>query len=139
MQYSNSKLALTMFAQDQDGPPISAILRSKLYVNDSNPNKISIHDTSRLKVGRNSFHNRLKCLRNINFNWKGINPDALWINLKKTFFNITNKVNHSMFKFLPPFLFIFVLLSVLFYFNASNVFVSLILYLVKLSSLLKRF
>jgi len=34
MQYSNSKLAITMLAQDQDGPTISASLRSKLYVND---------------------------------------------------------------------------------------------------------
>jgi len=88
MKYSNSKLALTMISQGQEGPLISATLRSKLYVNDRNHNKISIHDTSHLKVRRNSFHNRLKCLRTIYFDWRNIYPDGLSINLKKTFLNL---------------------------------------------------
>jgi len=87
MQYSNAKMALTMLSQNQNGPPIASLLRQKLYINDRNPNRISIHDTSRLKVGRNSFHNRLKCLKRINFNWNDISHDTLRINLKKTFFN----------------------------------------------------
>jgi len=86
MQYSTAKHALCMISLNQNGPPISYILNQKLYINDRNPKKISIHDTSRLKVGRNSFHNRLKCLKFINFDWKDITPHSLRINLKKTFF-----------------------------------------------------
>jgi len=87
MQYSNAKHAIMMLSQT-DGPPMSAFLKSKLYINDRNPNKLSIHDTSRLKVGRHSFHNRLKCLRSVNFDWRNTNPDALRVNLKGTFFKL---------------------------------------------------
>jgi len=76
-----------MIAQKENCPPISDTLREKLYVNDRNNNKISIHDTSHLKIGRNSFHNRLKCLGSVNFNWQDTSPDSLRVNLKKTFFN----------------------------------------------------
>jgi len=86
MQYSNAKHAISMLTCD-NAPPISSIIKNKLYVNDRNNNKISVHDTSRLKIGRNSFHNRLKCLRSINFNWRTTNQDAIRVNLKKTFFN----------------------------------------------------
>jgi len=86
MQYSNAKLAITMIAQGNKGPPIANTLREKLYVNYRNNNKISIHDTSRLKIGRNAFHTRLKCLRSVNFNWQDVSPDTLRVNLKKTFF-----------------------------------------------------
>lgn len=86
IQYSKAKMPLTMLWQNQEGPLISSLLRNKLYINDRNPNKISIHDTCWLKVGRNSFHNRLKCLKSINFNWKDVSPDTLRKNLKKTFF-----------------------------------------------------
>lgn len=57
MKYSNTKMALNMLSQGSEGPPISVSPRNKLYVNERNPNNISIHDTSRLKVGRHSFHN----------------------------------------------------------------------------------
>jgi len=87
MKYSNAKLALSLIAQGQEGPPITRMLEEKIYINDRNQNKIAIHDTSRLKVGRNSFHNRLKCLREINFNWRDVTPGTLRVNLKKTFFN----------------------------------------------------
>jgi len=60
MKYSNAKLALTLIAQAREGPPITSILEGKIYINDRNPNKIVIHDTSRLKIGRDSFHNRLE-------------------------------------------------------------------------------
>jgi len=63
-----------MISLKQNGPLISYILNQKLYINDCNPNKISIHDTSRLKVGRNSFHNRLKCLKCIWVDWKDMTP-----------------------------------------------------------------
>jgi len=86
MQYSTAKHALCMISLNQKGPPMSYALNQKLYINDRNPKKISIHDTSRLKVGRNSFHNRLKCLKCINFDWKDITPHTLRMNLKKTFF-----------------------------------------------------
>jgi len=86
MKYSNAKMALTMLSQGNEGPPISVSLRDKLYENERNPNKLAIHDTSRLKIGRHSFHNRLKCLKDINFDWRITSPDTLRINLKRTFF-----------------------------------------------------
>jgi len=88
MKYSNAKMALNFLSQGEEGPPISACLREKLYVNDRNPNKISLHDTSRLKIGRHSFLNRLKCLKEINFDWRITTPDTLQINLKKTYFTM---------------------------------------------------
>jgi len=90
MKYSNARAAINMLQQGNEGPPISASIRSKLYINDRNQNKISVHDTSRLKIGRHSFHNRLKCLREVNFDWRNASKDSLRVNLKKTFFTRRN-------------------------------------------------
>jgi len=49
-------------------------------------------DTSRIKIGKASFKNRLECFREINFNWKDrIGDDALRIALKRTFFQSWNQ------------------------------------------------
>jgi len=84
MKYSNAKLALSLLWQAQQGPPITSILKGKLYINDRNPNKIAIHDIFRLKIRRNSLYNRLKGLRDINFNWRDVSTGSLRVNLKKT-------------------------------------------------------
>jgi len=49
MQYSNSKIALTMISLNQEGPPISSLLRSKLYINDRNPNNLMTHHALKLE------------------------------------------------------------------------------------------
>jgi len=69
MMSSNAKMALVLLSMDQQGPSLSSQLKAKLYTNDRNPNKIAIYDTSNFKIGKNSFQDKLKCLRNINFNW----------------------------------------------------------------------
>jgi len=44
-------------------------------------------DSSRLKIGKNAFPNRLKCMKSIKFGWTdGIGDHALRQNLKKTFY-----------------------------------------------------
>jgi len=81
--YTTSKLAINLM---NGTTPLGRKLKSKCYVNDRNPGRGTISDTSRLKIGRFSLANRLQCLRRLNFDWcTGISKDLLRINLKKCF------------------------------------------------------
>jgi len=71
---------------DDDGPPISQKLKHAAYINDRLPGIASMMDSSRLKIGKHSLPNRLRCLRKVKFKWTdGINKNNLRINFKKTF------------------------------------------------------
>jgi len=86
MHYSNSKLALQLFALSQNGPPICDKIKQNIGFNDRTKRIITL-DTSKLQIGRQSFHNRLTSLREIRFTWNcNMSKDQLRINLKKTFF-----------------------------------------------------
>jgi len=63
---SSSNLAINLM---NGSTPLGRSLKDKCYINDQNPGRGSISDTSRLKIGRYSFSNRLLCLRKINFDW----------------------------------------------------------------------
>jgi len=81
--YSNAKLAINLM---NGSTPMGRKLKEKCYINDRFPGRGSIPDTSRLKIGRYSFTNRLQCLKKIDFDWcNGITKDSLRINLKKCF------------------------------------------------------
>lgn len=87
MNYSNSKLAISLCLQE-NGSPIVQHIKSAAYENDRNPGVMTVSDTSRLKIGRHSLVNRLQCLRRVKFKWTtGISDHALRIGLKQTFFN----------------------------------------------------
>jgi len=61
-------------------------LQGNIYINDRRPGRWITMDTSRLKIGRKSFLNRLNCLREVHFDWTtGICPHRLRVELKKTF------------------------------------------------------
>jgi len=62
MKFINVKTALQMTLLGQNGPPICEKLRGNMLQNDRS-GLISFMATSRLKVGRNSFQNRLKSAR----------------------------------------------------------------------------
>jgi len=50
-------------------------------------NKTVIMDTSRTRVGRQAFQNRLNCMREVNFDWRnGVEKNKLRLELKKLFF-----------------------------------------------------
>jgi len=86
MKFSCCKLAIKLLQLGSNGPPMSLSLRQNLYYNDRT-GKSSIMDTSRQKIGKASFKNRLTCFKDINFNWKNVpNDDALRIALKRVFF-----------------------------------------------------
>lgn len=86
MMYSCCKLAISLFLLDTSGPPLSAELQKTSYINDRKPGVATFMDTSRLKIGRYSFCNRLSSMKNVNFDWiTGIEKDRLRIALKKTF------------------------------------------------------
>jgi len=62
-------------------------LCQQCYINDRPPLKGTFFDTSKLKIGRQSFQNRLQVFTIVNFDWIGeITNDAIRINLKKTIF-----------------------------------------------------
>jgi len=86
--YSNAKRAINLYL-NEDGPPISQKLKNSAYI-DNRTELCYFMDTSRLKVGKNSFQNRLQCLKKVKFKWiNGINYHTLRINLKKTFHSAT--------------------------------------------------
>jgi len=86
MHYSNAKMAISLMLLKNNSTRLGKKLQSHLYINDRCPGQAITMDTSRLRIGKNSFINRLHCLRSINFDWtSGINPDQLRINLKITF------------------------------------------------------
>jgi len=85
LNYSNAKLTINLYLLDSNGPPMSVKLRQSAYVNDRS-SWVFFMDSSRLRVGRYSFQNRLQCLRSVRFKWlQGINEHTLRINLKKVF------------------------------------------------------
>jgi len=62
-------------------------LRSKLYINNRRPKKGTLMDLSKLKIGRQSFANRLSYIKDLQFNWIGdYGDDCIRTNLKWTFF-----------------------------------------------------
>jgi len=86
MKFSCCKLAIKLMQLERNGPPMSLSLLQNLYYNDRT-GKSSIMDTSRQKIGKESFKNRLLCFKDIDFNWKNLpNDDALRITLKRVFF-----------------------------------------------------
>jgi len=83
MCYFNAKLAIVLYNLP-DGPRISKKLKETSYINERTTGKAIFMDTSRLRIGKNSFLNRLQCLRRVNFDWTGgIRAHSLRINLKK--------------------------------------------------------
>lgn len=82
MKFSCCKLTIKLLQLGPNNPPLSGALQQNLYLNDRT-GKSSIMDTSRQKIGKSSFRNRLPCFKDINFNWKDGNSDDA---LKRTFF-----------------------------------------------------
>jgi len=86
MAYCCSKLAIVLTNLKNTGPRMSKKLQERIYVNDRTPGRGTFADHSRLKIGRNAFPNRLKCLNRVKFDWiNGIGNHVLRVNLKKTF------------------------------------------------------
>jgi len=86
MGYSNAKLAIALY-NCHDGPEMSTKLRNAAYINDRTSGRAIFMDSSRLKIGKNSFNNRLNCMRSVKFKWtNGIAEHGLRINLKKSFY-----------------------------------------------------
>jgi len=84
-------LAIKLLLLGQSGPSMSDGLTNSLYVNERT-GKASTMDTSRTKIGKASFKNRLECFKEVDFNWKdGISDDALRIALKRAFFHNWNQ------------------------------------------------
>jgi len=87
MNYSNAKLAISLVLMGS-GPPMSQKIKNSLYENDRNPGVASVWDTSKLRIGRHSLVNRLRCLKAVKCKWmNGINEHALRIGLKQMFLN----------------------------------------------------
>jgi len=86
MRYTNSKMAISLVLLREKSNRLGIKLQNLLYINDRCPGWGITMDCSRHKIGKNSFPNRLQCLRLINFDWtNGINLNKLRICLKKTF------------------------------------------------------
>jgi len=91
MQYTSAKIAITLYNLST-GPPLTNKLKESSYINDRRPGMAIIIDKSRLRIGKQSIVNRLKCLGKINFNWtNGITKDSLRINLKRTFIPLNHQ------------------------------------------------
>jgi len=60
MRFINVKTAVQLALMGSSGPPISKKLQGNIYRNDRTA-RVSIMDTSRLRIGRNSLQNRLRC------------------------------------------------------------------------------
>lgn len=90
MNYSCAKMAITLMNMQDSGPPMSTRLKHSSYINDRFPGRATMMDSSRLKIGKHSFPNRLLCLKKVKFKWTdGIDNNNLRINLKNTFINQT--------------------------------------------------
>jgi len=88
--YCNAKMAIVLTYRGANGLPMSDKLIKKRCINDRRPGIGTIPETSRLKIGRHSFTNRLEMLKKVKFNWtNGISPQLLHVNLKKTFLPIS--------------------------------------------------
>jgi len=88
MRYTNSNIAINLYLLGEHGPPLSQKLIMQAYINDRNPGVAIVMDTSRLRIGKHAFTNRLQCLKNVRFDWtRGITKDKLRIALKHTFFS----------------------------------------------------
>jgi len=75
-----------MYQLGNTGPSLSAELRRAAYVNERKPGIATFRDTSRQRISRHSFNNRLNSMRNVKFEWtNGIKKNTLRIELKKTF------------------------------------------------------
>jgi len=86
LKYACSKLAINLYLLDNTGPPITQKLKTSAYINDRLPGIAHFMDTSRLKIGKQSFPNRLSNMKAIKFDWtRGIDKHKLRIELKKTF------------------------------------------------------
>jgi len=69
-----------------NGPPMSLCLKHATYINDRLPRLATMVDSSRLKIVKHSFPNRLLCLIRVKFKrTDGIDKNNLRINLKKTY------------------------------------------------------
>jgi len=87
MRYSNTKQVITLYLLKDRSTRLGLKLLNQAYINERTHGRATLMDFSRLKIGKQSFLNRLQSLRCITFNWtNGIAPDRLRINLKKTFF-----------------------------------------------------
>jgi len=88
MKYSNCKQAIGLLLQREKSTRLGLKLQSQAYINDRCPGKATLIDNSKLKIGRQSFPNRLRSMREIEFDWAtGISDDLLRIRLKKPFLN----------------------------------------------------
>jgi len=84
MEYSNAKIAITLYCLNVRGLWLTHRLKSSCYINDRKPGIGSFTDTSRLKIGHHSLPNRLKLMKRVTFDWtQGINKHSLRINLKR--------------------------------------------------------
>jgi len=64
----------------ESGSPMSQKIKNSCFENDRNPGIASSWDTSRLRIGRHSLVNRLRCLKAVKFKWTNeINKHALRI------------------------------------------------------------
>lgn len=93
MKYINAKTAIQMMLIQKGEPPLASKIRGNIGVNNRTGEMITL-DTSRLKIGKHAFLNRLMCLREVIFHWQhGINKDRLRIELKMTFFVYLMEIN----------------------------------------------
>jgi len=67
MNYSNAKLATTLYNYGK-WPNLSSRLHAWAYFNDWAAGKVSSWIPSHLKIGKNSFSNKLRCVHAIKFN-----------------------------------------------------------------------
>jgi len=89
MKYLDCKQAIELFLQQEKSTRLGLKLQSQAYINDRCPVKAKMTDLFRIKIGRQGFPNRLRSMREINFDWvTGISDNLLNIRLKKTFFKL---------------------------------------------------
>lgn len=85
MKFSSAKLAINLLLMGDHTTRLGRKLCGNIYINDRCPGRPITMDTSRLRIGRNSFLNRLQCL-SVQFDQtNGICLHKLRIGLKKTF------------------------------------------------------
>jgi len=82
--YAACSLAIKLF-NGQD-TRIGDEMRKQCYINDRQPRKGTFFDTSKYKVGRHNFVNRLNAFSNLDFDWIGEHSkDYIRRNLKRQF------------------------------------------------------
>jgi len=86
MQYITTKMAIQLATMKPKKPPLAQKIIDNMSYN-NRTNKTVIMDTSRIRVGRQAFQNRLNCMRKVNFDWRnGVEKNKLRVELKKLFF-----------------------------------------------------